>query len=89
VALLARLLGPRRAEPGLHHAQRCLDICEQHADNVEDWDVAFAYEALSRANRVAGNDGDARRYEEQGRRLAEQIEDPEDQEIVLKDYATL
>ena len=78
-----------RAEPALHHAQRCFDICEQHADSVEDWDVAFAYEALSRASRVAGNDDDARRFEEQGRRLAEQIEDPEDKDVVLKDYATL
>ncbi len=78
-----------RAEPALHHAHRCLAICEHHADNVEDWDVAFAYEALSRANRVVGNEDDARRYEEQGRELAEQIEDPEDKEIVLKDYATL
>lgn len=78
-----------RAEPALHHAKRCLEICEQHADNVEDWDVAFAYEALARANRVAGNDEEASRYEQRGRKLAEQIADPEDREIVLMDYATL
>lgn len=78
-----------RAEPALHHAQRCLAICEQHADNVEDWDPAFAYEALARANGIAGKEDEARRYEETGRGLAEQIEDMEDREIVLKDYATL
>jgi hypothetical protein len=78
-----------RAEPALHHAQRCFEICEQHADNVEDWDLPFAYEALARANRVAGNKDEARRYEQRGRELAEQIGDPEDKEIVLKDYATL
>ncbi len=78
-----------RGEPALHHAQRCLAICEQHADNVEDWDLAFAYEALARAHRVAGHQDEARSHEKRGRRLAERIEDPEDKEIVLRDYATL
>jgi hypothetical protein len=78
-----------RAEPALHHAQRSLEICEQHPDNVEDWDLAFAYEALARANRVAGNEDAARRFEQRGRELADAISDPEDKEIVLKDYATL
>jgi hypothetical protein len=78
-----------RAEPALHHAERCLAICEQHAGNVEDWDLAFAYEALARASRVAGNEAEAQRYQHRGRELAEQISDPEDKEIVLRDYATL
>ena len=78
-----------RAEPALHHARRCFEFCEQHVDNVEDWDLAFAYEALARANRVAGNKAEANRYETRGRELAEQIADPEDREVVLKDYATL
>jgi tetratricopeptide (TPR) repeat protein len=78
-----------RAEPALHHARRCLEICEQYVDNIEDWDLAFAYEALARANRVAGNKEEARRFERRGRELADEIVDPEDKEIVLKDYATL
>ena len=78
-----------RAEPALHHARRCFELCEQHADNLEDWDLAFAYEALARANRVAGNEEEARRCEQRGRELADQIADPEDKEIVLRDYATL
>jgi hypothetical protein len=78
-----------RAEPALHHARRCLEICEQHADNVEDWDLAFAYEALARASRVAGDEDDARRFEQRGRELVEQIADPEDKDLALKDYATL
>ena len=78
-----------RAEPALHHARRCFELCEQHADNLEDWDLAFAYEALARANCVAGNEDEARRCEQRGRELADQIADPEDKEIVLRDYATL
>jgi hypothetical protein len=79
----------RRAEPAMHHARRCLELCEQHADNVEDWDLAFAYEALARASRVTGDEDEARRYEERGRKLAERIADPEDKKIVLDDFATL
>jgi hypothetical protein len=78
-----------RAEPALHHARRCLEICEQHADNVEDWDLAFAYEALARASRVAGDEDHARRFEQRGRELVEQIADAEEKDIALKDYATL
>jgi hypothetical protein len=78
-----------RAEPALHHARRCMEICEQHADNIEDWDLAFAYEALARASRVAGDEEAARRFERRGRELADEVADAEDKEIVLNDYATL
>ena len=42
-----------RGEPALHHARRCLEICEAHPENIEDWDLPFAYEAFARAHRVA------------------------------------
>src|SRR5262245_48357020 len=40
-----------RAEPSIHHAKRCLAICEQHG--IRDFDIAYAHEALARAYRVA------------------------------------
>ena len=52
-----------RAEPALYHAQFVVDICEQHA--IGDWDLAFGYEALSRAHAVAGDQADSRRWREQ------------------------
>jgi hypothetical protein len=69
-----------RGEPALHHAQRSLEICEAHPDNIEDWDLPFAYEALARANRVAGNDDEARRYEQKAREAGGALADPEDRE---------
>jgi hypothetical protein len=33
-----------RNEPALHHAERCLECCLAHPDEVEDWDLPFAYE---------------------------------------------
>jgi len=42
-----------RAEPALHHATRCLQICQENG--IGDWDLGFAYEALARAAAVAGD----------------------------------
>jgi hypothetical protein len=74
-----------RSEPALHHATRCLEICE--ADGLRDWDLAFAYEALARAHRTAGNAAEVERY----CALAEGVEiaDAEDRELLEQDLATL
>jgi hypothetical protein len=42
------------------HARRCLEICE--VNGIGDWDLAFAYEALARAWRVAGDRDQAARF---------------------------
>ena len=77
-----------RGEPAIYHAERCLDWCER--GEVEDWDVAFAHEALSRAHRVAGDDAKAERAQDAlARELGDAIADPEDREHFDKDYATL
>lgn len=69
-----------RGEPALHHARRCLEICEEHPENIEDWDLAFAYEALARAHRVAGMNEEAAGYKQKAQELGEEISDPEDRE---------
>jgi hypothetical protein len=78
-----------RAEPALHHATRCLEITEQNAGNVEDWDLPFAYEALARAHRVAGNAAESCRSADLARDSAEAVVDPEDREHLDAELATL
>lgn len=78
-----------QAEPALHHAERCLEIAEQHADNMEDWDLPFAYEALARAHGLAGHAEESRRYAELASESGESIDDPEDREHLAADLATL
>lgn len=78
-----------RAEPALYHAERCLAITEADPENMEDFDLPFAYEALSRAHGVAGNADEAKRYQQLARESADAIADPEDKELVLSDLATL
>jgi DNA-binding transcriptional MerR regulator len=76
-----------RPEPCRHHAQRCLDICEEHG--IGDWDIAFAHEALARAAAIAGEAEEARTLTEQALRLAEEIAEEEDRKIVLSDLETI
>ncbi len=78
-----------RPEPALHHAERCLQIVEASPQDMDDFDLPFAYEALARANAVAGNSDDVLRYEHQAREAAERITDAEDKDMVLTDLATL
>ena len=78
-----------RAEPAMYHAGRCLAYCEASADDLADWDLAYAYEALARAHAVAGNRDEAQRFAARARELAELVEDAEDREHLAEDLATL
>jgi hypothetical protein len=76
-----------RAEPALHHARRCVSICEQHG--IADFDIAAGYEALARAHAVAGDKAEAARYVALGRDACERIAEDEDRQIILGDLATV
>ena len=78
-----------RAEPARHHAQRCLACCESDPGALEDWDLPYAYEALARAELVAGNADEARRLAAKARELGERVADAEDREHLAADLATL
>ena len=78
-----------RAEPALFHARRCRELCEQHPDEIEDWDLPFAYEALARAHAVAGDADEARRCAERARELGERVADDEDREHLFEALASL
>ena len=77
----------RRDEPALHHAQRCLLLCQEHG--IGDFDLAFAYEALARASAVAGNIDATQGYLTQAREAAADIAEDEDRELLLTDLATI
>lgn len=77
----------RRAEPALHHARRVLEICQDN--QIADWDLAFAYEALARACAVAGDAGQARHYTDQALTAVRDIAEEEDRALVLADLETI
>lgn len=78
-----------RAEPALYHAGRCLAYCEASQDDIADWDIPYAYEALARAHLTAGNEDEAKRCAARARELAAQVADAEDREHLEEDLATL
>jgi len=71
-----------RAEPALHHARRCEELCREYADELEDFDLPAMHEALARAQLVAGNREEALHRLELASRLCAEIADPEDREII-------
>lgn len=76
-----------RSEPALWHARRCLALCEEHG--IGDFDIAFAWEAIARASRVAGDHPEADAAAARARGLAADIAEEEDRELLLSDLATV
>ena len=77
-----------RAEPALHHARRCLELAEA-ADDLEDFDLPYAYEALARAHRAAGDEGEGQRWRERAREAGERIAEDDDRQLFERDLADL
>jgi len=65
-----------RAEPALYHAKKCLEICK--ANDVGDFDLAFAHEAMARAYKVAGNDAKRDEHLAKAEELGKKLEKKED-----------
>jgi DNA-binding transcriptional MerR regulator len=78
-----------RPEPALHHARRCLELVESAPGEMEDWDIAGAYEALARAHLTAGEPEEARRFFDHGREATAKIANPEDRKHIEADLDSL
>jgi DNA-binding transcriptional MerR regulator len=76
-----------RGEPALWHARRCLDIIQ--ANGMGDWDLAAAYEAMSRASAVAGQPDAAAEWKARAIGACAAIVEPEERQIIEGDIATL
>lgn len=76
-----------RGEAAVYHAERCLQHCAENG--IGDWDLAAAYEAVARAHKVAGNDGEYRNNLELAREALAQIADEEDREHIAEDLDEL
>jgi hypothetical protein len=77
-----------RAEPALHHAERCLELVRD-ADDVENWELASAFEVLARAHAAAGAHDHAKRYAALARDELERIADREDRDVIAGQLAEL
>ena len=78
-----------RSEPSLHHARRCLELVESAPEEMEDWDIAGAHEAMARAHLAAGETEEARRNYELARAETAAIANPEDAKHIAADLDSL
>jgi len=75
-----------RPEAALQHAKRCLALTEQYAGEMRDFDRAFAFESVARANAIAGNKDQALKYFRLAEKAGSAISDDEDREIFQQDF---
>ena len=73
------------AQEALRHAERCHALTEAHRDEMEDFDVAYAYEGLARAHALGGSLEEARPWHERAEQAGAAIADDEDREIFSGD----
>jgi len=66
----------------ISHATRYLELIDTHPDLAEDWDHAFAHEAMARALAMSGDDDRARSELREAQRLCALIAKPEERAIV-------
>jgi tetratricopeptide (TPR) repeat protein len=84
IARVYTVLG--QSTEALRHAIHCLELTQQHADLMADFDVAFAYESVARANAIAGNRDKALTYARLAEQAGQAIVDEEDRRIFLDDF---
>ena len=77
----------QRSEPALYHARRCLEICQEN--EIGDFDLAYAYEALARAYAVAGQMDESRQFLELARQAGEKIAEEDDKNLFISDITTV
>jgi len=70
----------------LQHAKHCQELTEQYKDHLSDFDFAYAYECMARAQALAGNQAKARKYIDLANKAGAAIKDEEDRGIFLSDF---
>jgi len=70
-------------------ARRHADLCLQHSQGEVPFFVAYAYEALARAEKMAGNTSLMAKYKAEAARLAETVEDADDRKQLIDDLASI
>jgi hypothetical protein len=77
----------KRSEPALYHAKRCLKICKEN--NIGDFDIAFAFEAMARAHAIAENKAECERYIKLAKEAGEQIKKKGDRDYFFSELKTI
>jgi len=77
----------QRSDPCLYHAKRCLQITLDN--DLHDFDLAFAYEAIARANLLAGDTTETEKFISLAKEAGEAIEDKADRDYFMTELSTI
>jgi len=77
----------RQTERATHYGQQSLKASQD--EGVEPFYRGYAYEALARAEVLAGKLDEAEEYLVQAHQIAAELSDPEEKKMLLKDLATI
>jgi hypothetical protein len=76
-----------RLEPCLYHASRCLQITLEN--DLKDFDLAFAYEAMARACNLAGDDLETSKYMVLAEEAGAQIEKKDNRDYFFSELRSI
>ena len=76
-----------RAAAAIHHGELSLSLCLEN--KIGDFDLAFAYEALSRAFKAANQTVECRKYYQLALDASKDIKETEDLDLFLKELSTI
>lgn len=75
-----------RPEATLYHARECMELTEKH--KFVDFDLAYAYETMTRAYAAAGEKSEYEKYIKLTKEAGEKIKNEEDKKIFDSDFAS-
>jgi DNA-binding transcriptional MerR regulator len=78
-----------QVDQAVYHALRCHELVQASPDEMKDWDLPAAYEALARAYLLKADLEEARRWAALGREATARIEDEDDRAVIEADFATI
>ena len=84
IARVHTVLG--ESEPALRHAERCLELTQAHADENEEFDLPFAYEAMARAHALNGNRAESENYIQLARQGGESMVEEEERRVFFGEF---
>lgn len=71
------------ADPALYHAKLCLKLSEEN--DIKDFDLAFAHEAIARAHALSGKKAEYEKYFKLAEDAGNQINKKEDKEYFFQE----
>ena len=74
------------ANEALRHAERCFEITQFNKDLMQDFDIAYSFEGIARAQAMLGDEKIAKQFYELAQQAGNVIADAEDRSIFMGDF---